>query len=325
MHGEADTEHAAADRPAGSGLRRLGGRLHDAPRLLLTLTFLFWSSNIVLGRHLAASFPPVGLAFLRWAGAAVILLLLAAPRLRSDWPLIRRHPLLLAVLAATGIGAYNALAYRGLHETEAINALLTQSSAPLLIAFWSLVLFRDGLSGRQAVGIAISLSGVLLVLTRGDWSNLLALRLNPGDIWFLAAMALYALYSSLLRLRPPIDGRSFLAVIVSGGALMLLPVWIWELSTGSVPPFTGGAVLTLAYLIAGPSVLAYLFFNRGVELLGANASGPYFHLMPMFGTVLAILFLGEAPRWFHPLGFVLIVGGIALATGGRATAARASR
>lgn len=325
MHGESDSERAAAEPSAGSGLRRLGAWLYGSPRLLLTLTFLFWASNIVLGRHLAASFPPVGLAFLRWAGAAVILLILAAPRLRADWPLIRRHPLLLAVLAATGIGAYNALAYRGLHETEAINALLTQSSAPLLIAFWSLVLFRDGLSGRQAVGIVISLSGVLLVLMRGEVANLLALRLNPGDVWFLAAMVLYALYSSLLRLRPRIDGRSFLAVIVSGGALMLLPVWVWELSAGSVPPLTGEAVLTLAYLVMGPSVLAYLFFNRGVELLGANASGPYFHLMPMFGTVLAILFLGEAPRWFHPIGFVLIVGGIALATGGRAAARGARR
>lgn len=304
-------------RPPGP-VGRLAHRFYDAPRLLLTLTILIWSSNIVLGRHLAGSFPPVGLAALRWIGAAIILLVLARPQLRRDWPMIRRHWALLLVLAATGIGAYNALAYRGLHETEAINALLTQSSAPLLIALWSLILFREWLTLRQLVGILISLSGVVLVLARGALANLTSLALNPGDVWFLAAMALYALYSALLRLRPPISALSFLAVTVTGGALMLLPAWAVELAGGAFPPLTAESLVSVAYLILLPSVCAYLFFNRGVELLGANASGPYFHLMPLFGTILAILFLGEQPRWFHPVGFVLIVGGIALATAGRA-------
>lgn len=296
----------------------IGGLWHR-PRLLLTLTVLLWSSNIVLGRHLAASFPPVGLAFLRWTGAAIILLAVAAPKLRADWPIIRQHAPVLAVMAAAGIGAYNAMAYRGLHETEAINALLTQSSAPLLIALWNLLLFGIWMTGRQFVGVAISLTGVLLILMRGNLDNLLSVRLNHGDLWFLAAMTLYAFYSALLRKRPPLPALSFLAVLVTSGALMLLPFWLWELSSGQVPAVNTQSMLALVYLILLPSIVAYLFFNRGVELLGANASGPYFHLMPLFGTVLAILFLGEQIAWFHPVGFVLIVGGVVLATTGPAS------
>jgi drug/metabolite transporter (DMT)-like permease len=298
--------------------------LYDRPRLLLTLTFLFWSTNFIVGKHLADTVPPVALAAMRWLGAAIVLLVLARNHLRRDWPVIRRHWLLLAIMAASGIGAYNTLAYRGLHETEVINAVLTQSSAPLLIALWSIVLFGDWLNRRQFVGIVISLSGVILVLTRGHLENLLAVRINPGDVWFLAAMALYAFYSALLRRRPPIHPMSFLAVLITAGALMLLPVWALELWSGANPVFTAGTWLWIVHLVVFPSILAYLFFNRGVELLGANASGPYFHLMPLFVSVLAIVFLGERLAWFHPIGFVLIVGGVVLATSGGAKAQAAA-
>ncbi|RXF73654.1 DMT family transporter [Hansschlegelia zhihuaiae] len=291
-------------------LVRLGRRLFDRPYVLLSLTSLFWAGNIVLGRFVAGKVPPVGLAWMRWVGAFVILIGFAWPHIKRDWPTIRAHPGRLAVLALTGVASYNTLAYWGLQYTEALNALLIQSTGPLLIAVWSLVLFRDLLTWAQFVGVLVSLAGVAVILTRGDLAALVHIRFNVGDVWVLGAMVIYALYSALLRFKPALHWLSFLTVTIAIGIAMLTPVFLWEISQGRVLKPDAVTFATLAYAVIFPSTLAYLFFIRGVELIGANRAGPFFHLMPLFGAALAILFLGEHPQPFHAVGFVLVLVGV---------------
>ncbi len=306
---------------APSPLARAGARLANAPYVLLTFTALLWAINMVVGRYMVGSVPPVTIACLRWFGATLIILPFAWPHLRADAPVIRRHFGRLVLLSACGIACYNAMSYYGLQYTQAINGLLVQSMGPLLVGVWSLVLFRDRLSAGQVVGILISLLGVTVIVSRGTLDTLLHLSLNAGDMWILAALVIYAFYTAILRVRPPLGPLSFLASIMAIGGVLLLPFMIWELASGAVLHFDRFTLSVLAYVSTAPSLLAYLAFNRGVQLVGANRAAPFFHLMPVFGSALAIVFLGERFEWFHGAGYALVLVGILTATrAGPATA-----
>ncbi|MEQ8696010.1 MAG: DMT family transporter [Bauldia litoralis] len=298
-----------------------GRSMLDRPYLLLSLAMLFWSINIILGRFIAGTVPPATLAQIRWGGAALILLPIGWRHLRRDWPRIRAHLPMLIVLSLTGVTLYNTMAYTGLNYTQALNALLMQSSGPLLVGLWSLILFRDRLTRAQLIGILISLVGVMVIVTQGRLDILLHLSLNVGDIWLVAAMAVYAIYTVLLRKRPAIHFLSFLTFIIAAGAVMMIPLFLMEYGAGYRMDPTPAAFGVILYVILFPSILSYFFFNRGVELIGANRAGQFFHLIPVFGSVSAILFLGERPEWFHGVGYALIIAGIVTAqrTWGRAT------
>jgi drug/metabolite transporter (DMT)-like permease len=286
----------------------------DQAYVLLTLAILFWSGNVVLGRAVHDQIPPVGLAFWRWTTAFLIVIGFAWPRLRREWTLVLRHWRIIVVLSALGVAAFNTLLYTGLHFTTAINAALMQSTMPVMIVAMSYLFFGETVSARQKAGIVVSLLGVLIIVLRGDYRLLSTLSLNPGDLWVLSAVVSYAGYSALLRKRPPLHGLSFLGVTFGIGALMLLPFYAWEGLAGKPMPLDQLTLLTILYVAVFPSILAYLCFNRGVALIGANRAGVFVYLMPVFGGILAIVFLGESFRLFHGVGIVLIASGIFLAT-----------
>lgn len=297
-------------------------RLRDQPYLLLTLTSLFWAGNAIVGRAVVGDVPPVALAQMRWTFAFLILLPFAGPRLAVDLPVIRREFGIVLLLSLTGISAFNTMLYWSLHHTTAINATLMQSSAPLLIGLVSWALFRDPLTRLQLVGVFASLFGVAVIVSAGDPARLLGMSLNIGDVAVLVAMAIYALYSTLLRKRPEIAPLSLLVATMGIGAASLVPLTIAEYASGSRFAALGvGDYAAIAYVAVFPSILSYLCFNRGVELIGANRAGPFFHLIPLFGVILAVVFLGERPALYHLVGAALIIGGVALA--GRSRRARA--
>jgi drug/metabolite transporter (DMT)-like permease len=296
------------------GRTRTGARLFHEAYLLLSLTSLFWSGNVVIGRFVAGHIPPVTISVIRWAGAFVILLPFAARHLVHDWPLIRRHAGLLMLLALTGFSTYNTMAYYGLHFTTAINGLLLQSVSPLFVALWSFILFRDRLSLRQATGIGVSLAGVVVIVCQGSFQILLATAFNQGDLWFVVALLIYAFYVAILRLRPPMHPLSFLAVGMAAGTVFLLPALALEIAAGQTMVLDYTNALLLLYLCIFPSILGYLCLNRGIELVGANRAAPFIHLVPVFGSVLAIALLGEHLQFFHAVGYLLVLAGITLAT-----------
>jgi drug/metabolite transporter (DMT)-like permease len=293
---------------------RARGRLFDQPYLLLTLTSLFWAGNTVLGRFLAGHVPPVTLSFIRWGGAFLILSPFAAPHLVRDWPTIRKHAGLMVVLALTGVSAYNAMAYYGLQYTTAINGLLLQSIGPLFVALWTFALFNDRLSPRQAGGICVSLAGVLVIVCHGSLAVLISIGFNRGDVWFLIALLIYGFYAAWLRKRPPMHPLSFLAVGMGLGALLLLPGVAWEIASGRTIVLDGVSWASFAYVAVFPSLLGYLFLNRGIELVGANRAAPFMHLSPVFGSVLAVVLLGERFEIYHAVGYALVFTGITIAT-----------
>ena len=313
---KSDTSALPAESPLHSPLRWL----NNQPYLLLSLTSLFWAGNIVLARYVAGHVPPLTLSCIRWIGSFILLWPFARPHLKKDWPALRARWPLLLVLSATGFAVNNALSYWGLQYTQALNALLIQSSGPLFVALWSLALFGVRLTAFQLAGILTSLLGVLTILSRGDFSALASIRFNAGDLMVAGALLIFGLYSALMPRRPVTHQLSLIACTIGCGAILLLPFSIWEYASGVTLKLDLLSLATLAYAMVFPSTLAYLFFNRGIALIGPNRAAPFFHLMPVFGSVLAIVLLGEEPRLFHLVGYVLVLGGVIIASRQASTA-----
>lgn len=291
------------------------------PHLLLILTTLFWGGNLTLGRAIAGHMPPVSTACLRWVGAFVLTLPFTLGALKRDWPVVKHSWPILLILAACGIGAFNTFAYIGLQYTEAVNGVLIQSFGPLMIAAFSFLIFGDRLTIGQAVGITISLTGVMTIIARGSFERLIGLALNPGDLWVLAAILCYSLYSTLLKKRPAISAASLAVLLFGLGGAMLVPFALYEHSGGRSMEITPFTLAALGYFMVFPSIAATFFFNRGVQLIGPNRAGPYFHLIPVFGSLFAILFLGERFAMYHAVGYTLILTGILIAQRWRPRAA----
>jgi drug/metabolite transporter (DMT)-like permease len=290
------------------------GWLNNQPYLLLSLSSLFWAGNIVLARHVGAHVPPLMMTTIRWFGVFLILLPFAWPHLKRDWKALRAHLPLMLFLSLIGFAFNNAISYWAMQYTEALNALLIQSAGPLFVALWSLLLFGVRLTAAQFAGIAISLLGVLTIILRGDLAALASITFNKGDIMFASSLVAFGLYSAVIPRRPKIHQLSFLSFTTCCGAIMLLPAAAWEFSAGSVLKPDALTLATLAYILIFPSTLAYLFFNRGVALIGPNRAAPFFHLVPVFGSAMAILLLGERLQLFHLIGYALVLPGVVIAS-----------
>jgi len=261
------------------------------------------------------------MAFIRWVGAFLIVLPFAWPHLRKDWSAIKGRLWLMVLLSLTGIGAFNTLQYLALERTTALNVLLLQSSMPLFVATWSLVLLGARLTLAQMAGIATSLVGVLMILMKGDLLVLAAFALNVGDLLFIAALIIFGFYTTMSSQSPKIAPASFLAFTFGVGALSIVPLVGWEIAVRPPMEVTAGTLLSLLYLMLFPSIVAYLCYNRGVALIGGNRAAPFIHLVPVFGSAMAVLLLGERAEWFHGLGYVLVLCGIAVAARKPKTAA----
>ena len=289
---------------------------HASPYLLLSLTAFFWALNWVVGRAMAGRVTPFALTFARWLVAVVVMMPFAWPEIRAHRALIRREWKRIAWLALWGTGPYNVFAYYGLQYTTATNGVILNSAVPVLIIVFGWALYRDTITRMQALGVAVSLVGVLAILTRGDPAVLAHFTLNKGDLVVLAGMACWSAYTVFLRTKPAgLPGLALLACCASIALVLLLPFVVLEMmffhGRFEVTP---AAVSAVVYLGVFASFVAYIFWNRGVAEVGANVAGIFMHLMPVFGALLAWIFLGERIRPFHVAGMALILAGIALTT-----------
>ncbi|MCP5159343.1 MAG: DMT family transporter [Gammaproteobacteria bacterium] len=291
---------------------------HPSPYLLLVLTTLFWSGNFVLGRAVHTVFTPFTLSFWRWAVALLILLPFVWTSLRQQGSQLRRHWPILLLLGVLGVVNFNTCVYIGLQTTTVTNAVIMLSITPVLIVALSFLLLRQTVTSWQVLGIILSLSGVLTIVGHGDLGSLMRWGVNSGDLWILAAVFSWALYSVCLRWRPAeLDPLNFQAATMIIGVVILAPLYGWDLAHDRIFILNTAAVVSILYLALFPSILAYIFWNRAVAELGANRTGQFLHLMPAFGAVLAMIFLGERLYAFHAAGITLIATGIWLATGYR--------
>jgi len=281
------------------------------PYLLLILTVLFWSGNMVVGRGIRGDIPPLTMAFWRWLIALVLILPLALPHLRTQWPLLKSGWKPLLVLGLLGVGGYNTFAYIALQDTSATNAALLNSFVPIATIAISWAFLGKHLRRVEGIGVAISLCGALTIISRGDLAVLAHLNLNIGDVWMLVAVLDWAIYTVALAWRPAgVHPMLMLGATTVIGLAAISPAYAWELAQGRHINVHLGSLSALAYVGILPSFLGYIFYNKGVADVGASKASLFIHLMPVFGTLLSFLFLGEIPFWYHYLGIGLIFTGI---------------
>lgn len=282
-----------------------------SPHVLLALTAFFWSAHWIVARAVHPHVTPVSLAFWRWVAALAFLLPLAAPLLAREWAAARAAWRPILFFGTCGTVLYNAVGYVGIQQTTATNAVLFQSVTPALIPLFAFLLFGERIRARTIVGLVLSFLGVLVIVLRLDPGSLLTLGANPGDLWLLANVTLWALYTACLRWKPAaLSPLAFMLAVMLAGMLTGLPAYLVDLALGGRFEPTEGAVLGTLYLGLFPSVICYVMWGRGVAEIGPARAGVYLHLIPLFGALMAVTLLGESLHLYHVVGIALILLGI---------------
>ena len=278
----------------------------------LGLVMLLWAGNSIVARAVRFDVPPFTLAFLRWAGAVVLLAPFAWKPVRRDLRALRRAWKPVLLLGALGIGAFNALLYSGLQYTTATNALLLQAGIPALVVLFDRLLFGVRSSVLQVAGTLASIAGVVVIVFRADLHALVNLHLGIGDVLVLASVIVWALYTVLLRLRPKVSPISLVFATFLIGALIMAPAAALEWAQGRAIHWNRGTLAAIAYVAVLPSIVSYFIYNWAAGAVGPARAGQAITLLPVFGALLSALLLGEALHPYHAAGMALIGLGIAL-------------
>jgi drug/metabolite transporter (DMT)-like permease len=299
---------------------------HRKAYILLLLTTLFWGGNAIAGKLAIGHVSPMLLTTARWALALAVLLAIGLPRVVADWPAIKKHFWLLAGLGTLGFTIFNVAFYSALLYTTAINVSIEQAAIPMVIFLANFLLFRMRVTWAQIIGFILSVIGIALTASHGNPMRLMELDVNFGDVIMLVAVLVYGLYSVALRFKPEIHWLSMIIVLSGSAMITSLPFAIAEYWHGAtiVPDAQGWAVI--AYTVLFPSIASQVLYIRGIELIGANRAGLFINLVPIFGTLLSIVILGEDFQFHHAVAMVLVLGGIWLAEhSGRKMAGRTEK
>lgn len=290
--------------------------------LILVIPPLLWAGNFVVGRAIRNDVPPMALSFGRWVIAFVCLLPFAWTAMRRDLAAYWQHRWLLLRITLVGVVAFNSLIYLGLHTTTAANGLLLNSFIPVLIVLFGAAFYGQRLRRVEAAGLVLSCFGVLTIILHGEWERLIALRFTGGDLIVFSAMVSWAFYTLWLRKVPAeIDRIGLMGAQIAVGLVILLPPFVWEYAAGARTTWNGAAAAALLYVGIFPSVIAYLLYTFGIGRVGPARAGLFIHLIPVFGAILAVIFLGESLHPYHALGMAAIVTGLACSNlGGRQAA-----
>ncbi|MBO9125303.1 MULTISPECIES: DMT family transporter [unclassified Rhizobium] len=288
-----------------------------AAYICLVVAAMCWGGNTVAGKLALGHVSPMMLTSLRWFVATAIIAAISVPQLKRDWPVVRKNLPLLFFYGIVGYTLFNAMLYSAVKYTTAINVAIEQAGIPMLIFLLNFLFFRTGVSLAQILGFAMTLLGVALTAAHGSLTTLLELGLNTGDGLMLVAVAAYSVYTIFLRWKPPLDWRTLMAVPALGAMLSALPLLAWEASMGAAqaPDATGWLITIYTAIFA--SLMAQVFYIKGVEWIGANRAALFINLVPVFGTLFSVALLGETLQTFHIVALVLTLGGIAIAEKGR--------
>lgn len=288
-------------------------KLFDRPYLLLTLTTLFWAGNAIAGKLAAGVIPPFTLTFVRWTLVVAIVYVVARPHLAAHRDIIRKHGLFVMLLGVLGFSFFNFALYGALNFTSALNVSIEQSAFPSVVMLLMFIIYRERISALQGVGVLLSVIGIAITVSQGSLARLLALEFNIGDVIMMLGVFVYSLYSILLRYRPQLPWHIFMLIMAVGAALVALPPAIWEVANGVYPQASWKVPALLAYIILFPSLLSQVFWVRGVELIGPSRASVFINLVPVFGSGLAVLIVGEVFAAYHAAGIVFVVSGVMLA------------
>ena len=282
--------------------------------LFLTLAALFWSGNFIVGKAASTyEIPPFSLNFYRWFFAFLILFPFTYKEVINKKDYVFENLGLFIILGITSITIFNSIVYYSLYHTQVISGILMISTIPVWILFFASILKIEKTSMFQIFGVILSLTGVLFIVTKADIQLIKELEFNKGDLSMVIGMLSWAIYSALLRKKThPISQLALLEIIIICGFIFLVPIYFIEMSFGNKIVLGLPFILTLGYVVLFPGIFAFLFWIKGIDIIGANRSGVFLHLMTIFGALMAILILGEKFMFYHFLGAIFIIAGITL-------------
>ena len=287
---------------------------NTAAYTFLLFAALFWSGNFIVGK--AASLfeiPPFTLNFYRWLFAWLILAPFTLQEIFEKKKYILENIKLIIILGITSITFFNSIVYYSLNFTNVISGVLMISTIPVMIIFFSWIFKIEKTNVYQILGVIFSLFGVVVIITKAKLTSLLSLNFNKGDIWMVVAMFSWAIYSALLKKKKhKLSQIALLQTIITMGLIFLLPIYIIEMKIGYLATLNLPFILTLTYVVLFPGLASFLFWIKGISIIGANRSGIFLHLMPILSTIMAIIIFGEKFMFFHLVGAALILIGILL-------------
>ena len=281
---------------------------------LVTLCVLFWSANFVIGRFIKDDITPLELAFFRWFFVFLIISPILVLRHKNILNSFKQNYKILTTLAVLGITAFNTLLYFGLTATTSTNALIINSTVPILVLLMSFFILKQKINLYQTLGILLSTFGVLFLMLKADISNIANLEFNQGDILIVISSIAWALYSVLVKFKPKdLNDFEYFATIVTIGLMILLPLYLYQgYSVQREVELLKNNYLIFLYVSIFASITSYYLWHYGIEKIGASKTAQFTHFMPIFGIILASIFLSETLESYHFLGALLIALGIYL-------------
>lgn len=281
--------------------------------IMLLLTALFWAGNVVASRNAVGELSPMVLVTIRWGAVTLVMLTFAWKPLIQEWPIIRQHWRQIALMATFGFTAYQALYFTAAQYTSGMHLAILQGVAPVFIFAGARIFFGTPIGLIRGIGLVCTLLGVITVASHGEPHHLLAMDLNIGDIAMLFAAIFYAGYTVALRSRPALSAFSFFTALSIFATIASLPLLAWEMTQQAAQWPTARGWLVIGYIVIFPSLLAQIFFIRGVAAIGPGRASLFYNLVPVLGAIMAVTMLGEPFAAYHAAGLALSLGGIALA------------
>ncbi len=283
---------------------------------MLTLCAFFWSGNFIVGKFATLyEVPPLTLNFLRWLIVWIILIPFTFRDILKNIKVIKKNFYPILLMSITSISIFNSVVYYSLNFTQVLNGALMISTIPVLIVFISFLFKTEKINFSQVLGLILSITGVLTIITRLDFAKLIHLDLNKGDLWLLVAMLSWAIYSTMLRThKTDLKYLSFISVIVSIGLIFLFPQFLLEINNHQIIRFNFPVFLITTYVVLFAGLGSYVLWNKAVVIVGPNKAGIFLHLMPVFSSFMAIFLLNEKLMNFHIIGAIVIIVGIYLSS-----------
>jgi len=282
---------------------------------LAVLATFIWSWNFIIARGIYKEIPPVSLAFLRWLTATIIIFPFAYQSFKKEWLAVRKSWLYFIIAAATGVAMFNTFVYIGAQYTTAINlALIGTTSSPILSVIFARLFLKEKISGAKVIGIITCIAGILFLLSKGNFQNLLHLKFTRGDTWVLLAGLAFAVYNTMVKKKPvSISPVNFLFIVFAIGTILLFPFYLEEAAHTAPVSYTANNLLIILYLGLGASVICFWIWNIAIRNLGAGRAALFGNLIPVFSTLEAVMILDEHISWVHILSFGLVITGLLIA------------
>ncbi|MEO6613445.1 MAG: DMT family transporter [Chitinophagaceae bacterium] len=282
---------------------------------LAVLAAFIWSGNFIVARGVNKQIPPVSLNFYRWLLASLIIFPFAVKKFRAEWKVVKLSWHYLFWISLTGIALFNTFVYIGAHYTSAINlALIGTTSSPIMAVIFARIFLKEKIGWLKLIGMILCITGVLYLLSKGDFQNLVSFQFSKGDLWVLLAAFCFAVYNTLVKKKPAaISPVNFLFVIFSFGTLLVAPFYLWEINHSPPVVWDLNLLLAILYLAAAASVICFLIWNMAIGKLGAGRTALFGNLIPVFSSIEASILLHEQFTTVHVISMLIVFAGIVLA------------